>query len=692
MGAQTNAIIIGTLLLLAPSGAATTHAARSGGVQSELELRGNEVIGLYIGVGGYTDPTVRPLTVHRTNHEVLVPLMTRRLGVQWLDPVMDDRATRDGIRDGLIRLLTRVREARDAGREVTAVLFYTGHGSQVRDQDGDEPDGRDETWVTVQSSIEEGAFDVRDDDLAAFRLAIAATGAEFVMINEACHSETLHRGPGSRSMLRPRPGPGPSEPLLPALEEQYRAMKAGDDQSEHASLLLDAVTSERFICLSAAQDANVAYEFRDHQGTAWGRFSLALASALNRLRPGGTYRELHDLIYSEFETRWPDDAQRPTLLPDPSEGWGHADVSVFGGRLRPPHARVTKQGDRFVLNEGSAAGYEPGTVLAIYTSIDAFEQGDAAIGHATVVEAGLSSAAIEPQAEVPAGAIARISIPATPPVLVYIGAGVSEQLTRALRAEPTAATVRFTDSIESASLVLESAGGGSLVVLPISAASRPGATRVALADDARVDEPLVTIRTELGEDPTASAARQVAETLDLLVRTRRFWALSGRPDDVAIDLTHPDGLPFKNANGSRITIATDEEFNARLEITNLSSESRFLYIYYTIDTGNGLAGFEPFLRGPFELGPGESWRGDTVWSPESKPGRRDVTRLKVLLTSERVNLAAALAPASQRKSHRGPTPDAFERMFERSLRSRAAMDGPVRWATGRLLVELVRPE
>ena len=56
-------------------------------------------------------------------------------------------------------------DLRDSRSTPWVVIAYSGHGSYVADQDNDEEDGRDETWVAADSTLQDGRNDLRDDDL-----------------------------------------------------------------------------------------------------------------------------------------------------------------------------------------------------------------------------------------------------------------------------------------------------------------------------------------------------------------------------------------------------------------------------------------------------------------------------------------------------------------------------------------------
>ena len=77
-----------------------------------------------------------------------------------------------------------------------ALLYFSGHGFQQRDTDGDEQDGWDETLVPVDVRVVDGAAEgmISDDEIAT--LLARRVGKTDVII-DACHSGTLTRNAAS---------------------------------------------------------------------------------------------------------------------------------------------------------------------------------------------------------------------------------------------------------------------------------------------------------------------------------------------------------------------------------------------------------------------------------------------------------------------------------------------------------------
>lgn len=107
-------------------------------------------------------------------------LQKRGFTVQTL---LDKQATAKAIRSALTELV------RAAKKGDTVVFTFSGHGSWLPDNDGDEADGRDE-MICPYDVYSGGA--VMDDDLHEI-FSERATGVRMLFISDSCHSGTVSR-------------------------------------------------------------------------------------------------------------------------------------------------------------------------------------------------------------------------------------------------------------------------------------------------------------------------------------------------------------------------------------------------------------------------------------------------------------------------------------------------------------------
>jgi len=195
--------------------------------------------------------------------------------------LLDRKATGAAIR-GAIRSLVA-----DAKKGDTVVIQYSGHGSYVPDEDGDEPDGTDEC-LCPYDIYSKGP--ITDDEL--FDLYSAKQrGVKLVMISDSCHSGTVTRfapiitppttrgGKAPRRTVRFLPPSAFLSKRKAAVLGARRAMRSSSPPGRYASLLL-----------AGCQDTEYSYD-ASFQGRANGAFTFVALRALNSLPAKASYAE-----------------------------------------------------------------------------------------------------------------------------------------------------------------------------------------------------------------------------------------------------------------------------------------------------------------------------------------------------------------------------------------------------------------
>jgi hypothetical protein len=132
------------------------------------------MIGAHIGINRY--PAGNALTKCVADAHALAELFGGTL-------LLDRKANR-----GDLMALVKKTVARPKGKE-WAVLTYSGHGSQAKDRNADEPDGMDETIVSVE-------LDEIVDDEYQNLLAGRNRQARLLVIFDSCFSGNMHRAYG----------------------------------------------------------------------------------------------------------------------------------------------------------------------------------------------------------------------------------------------------------------------------------------------------------------------------------------------------------------------------------------------------------------------------------------------------------------------------------------------------------------
>jgi len=169
-----------------------------------------------------------------------------------------------------------------AKRGDTVVIQYSGHGSFVPDQDGDEPDGTDECLCPYDIGSN---GPITDDELFDIYMD-RERGVKLVIISDSCHSGTVAKfAPMAKGKARQERKVRflPPEVFLSrrdfAVLGMRRAMRRSSPPGRYAALLM-----------SGCQDTEYSYDAY-FQGRPNGAFTVAALGALKKLAPNASYRE-----------------------------------------------------------------------------------------------------------------------------------------------------------------------------------------------------------------------------------------------------------------------------------------------------------------------------------------------------------------------------------------------------------------
>ena len=197
--------------------------------------------------------------------------------------LLDERATKANIEKRLNWLV------RDAKAGDVLAFFYAGHGSQVRDRDGDElEDQMDEILCPHDLDWD----DPLTDDILASYFNRVPQGVNLTVIFDCCHS-----GTATRSLYVPVSPEGEyGEPeykkiryINPPIDIEYRSRGKVLDTKR----IGETIIKENHLLLSACTSYQEAQEKR-FQGQARGAFSFYLGKVLKRADWKVTYREAHE--------------------------------------------------------------------------------------------------------------------------------------------------------------------------------------------------------------------------------------------------------------------------------------------------------------------------------------------------------------------------------------------------------------
>lgn len=226
---------------------------------------------LIVGVGQYQDPNANLPGIELD--VAMMEQMVAHLGISKSNTVIlrDQQATKAGFKQALEALATQV------SADDRVVIYFSGHGSNLKDTNGDEDDGLDETLY-----MHDGHF--VDDDFATLLKKIPSQN--IVVLMDSCHS-----GTGAKS-LSPNLFSGTT------LRSRVKAWKlsapvarpAGKNIEPEAVVSALEQTSDNYLSIGAAQDNQFA------QATAEGSlFTKSLLASFEDVRAANqetTWKEL----------------------------------------------------------------------------------------------------------------------------------------------------------------------------------------------------------------------------------------------------------------------------------------------------------------------------------------------------------------------------------------------------------------
>ena len=267
----------------------------------------------------------------------------------------------------------------------TVVFYYSGHGSYLPDQptvaEGkDEADGYDETIVPSDSGKESGAKDIRDDDLNAWFKELRRYTTNITFIFDSCHSGTITRGVGNRSIDRAMNKSGTSggggditlDGEMDAASGDYVTISGSlpNEKSQEGSMPILPKTGEKF---SDKEQVN-------------GYMTYYLALGL-RANPGATYRELMRTVSTAVNHK--NKEQTPQVEGDIDRAFLGSKESR--GKRSIPITKIEKTGADTILTieAGKIVGALPGGSVGIYKETATQLAGDAdRIGVGKIIESG----------------------------------------------------------------------------------------------------------------------------------------------------------------------------------------------------------------------------------------------------------------------------------------------------------------
>lgn len=359
---------------------------------------------LLIGINNYV--AVPRLRGSVNDVETMRQVLTSRWGFSErnITVLTDERATRAGIIKALDQLVA------ESGPSDLVYFHFSGHGSQVKDLNGDEEDGLDET-IIPQDGRTGNVRDITDDELDEIFARLKARSA--VIVLDSCHSGTATRSAEIRTRSVP-------QDTRVAIYEAY-------EKSKVKTRAVVPVLQSKFVVLTGAAAHQEALD-GPVDGRYHGFFTYALAKSIGGSVPNATAREVFKGVEQELkklQARFGRSAMPEPQLEAPPE---LLEKALFeprttqdpGGspsqlaRLPWVEARGLGPG-RVTLVNSALIGGGPGSTWAVYPPGDSnFGPGGAlAVANVTQTNGRDGVATLQPAtAAVPDGARAVALLPA----------------------------------------------------------------------------------------------------------------------------------------------------------------------------------------------------------------------------------------------------------------------------------------
>jgi len=346
---------------------------------------------LVVGVSGYPNLAESLRLVGPKNDSREFANMLARQGVPAGNiSILADNIT--GLSDGLtsagpatheavLSALDRLAETSQPGDLV--VFYFSGHGSQTTDLDGDEQGGNDEIFLPYDvGKFEDGSVRnaLVDDELNVRIRKILDKGADFFGVIDACHSATGFRALGDDDSRVRQVDPAElGVPDVVALENRPAFTRIEGERHAGAG---------RAAFFYAAQEIEVAREQKPKNGDTDEFFGVFTYNLLKRINatPGLTYRALHQAVV--------DDLKRGNLMSSQTP-------ELEGDLIDEPFLRLSDAPERQQwpiavgkVQAGELSGLTAGTILALYD--DPADADDKVLAYGMVETAGATKSIVVP--------------------------------------------------------------------------------------------------------------------------------------------------------------------------------------------------------------------------------------------------------------------------------------------------------
>jgi hypothetical protein len=281
-----------------------TTLPKEGGMPQSQHKR----LAVCIGISDFQSDDISDLSVCHTDAIAMSEVLKDRCGFQGALVLTNENATRENIEKAIRGLLVTETQP---GDEI--VIFWSGHGARIADDNGDEPDGQDEVlipWDAQVDSIENIKRTLITDD-AFGRWIQELDGRRVLVVLDTCHSggqATQEKKTRTKSLLlKNGTGKGLLNLAAPAkldfFDGEFARVK--DIGQQGAALLASSMARETSLERSEGDLSVMTYFMIDH-----------IRNASGKVTPKTIFTDLSRRVPEYVQKVNPGSSQTPFLVDD----------------------------------------------------------------------------------------------------------------------------------------------------------------------------------------------------------------------------------------------------------------------------------------------------------------------------------------------------------------------------------------
>jgi hypothetical protein len=445
---------------------------------------------LLIGINKYE--RVLELEGCTNDVQVMADLLRAKFDFTVFTTLLDEAATRAGI----LAALDAFEKSTQPGDIVA--FYFAGHGSRIRDREGDKPSGWDCTLVPVDGTAHdgsgEGSIDITDDEIHAWLVELGAKTEHITLIVDACHSGNITRDADPKlGRTRGVPDDPRSAAQLPAPVTAAAPRGPAAIMGPSGWLPLGS----RYVLIAGCRHDELSGELiiGDATPVHHGALTYYLSQTLAEASGPVTYRDLYERAASQV-VAFREGKQHPQIE-------GTIDRKLFGTEDVRPMAyvmvRVREEGKaEATLAAGAALGATVGSRYAVYAPGTASIEGATSLGELEITSVGAFTS------------VAKV---------------VSETAPDAIVASARAVLTRYAAGDRRLAVQLATTAGDAATALAKALADSP------LVKVTTGDEPW-TLRVQLAPARASAAAGDIGAELGTLAEAT--WIVTGTSGQVAL--------------------------------------------------------------------------------------------------------------------------------------------------------------